>query len=55
METFENVALSCGRAKTETFENGVDLKTYTCGRSLTVDAFKTNLKTSLFKIAFETM
>ena len=27
-ETFENAALSCGRAKTETFENGVDLKTY---------------------------
>ena len=23
METFENTALSCGRAKTETFENGL--------------------------------
>ena len=31
VETFENAALSCGRAKTETFENGVDLKTHTCG------------------------
>ena len=34
VETFENAALSCGEAKTETFENGVDLKTYTCGRVL---------------------
>ena len=32
VKTFENAALSCGRAKTETFENGVDLKTPTCGR-----------------------
>ena len=31
VETFENAALSCRWAKTETFENGVDLKTHTCG------------------------
>ena len=33
-EIFENAVLSCGRAKTETFENGVDLKKHTCGRGL---------------------
>ena len=36
VETFENAALSCGRAKTETFENGVNLKTHTCGLRIRV-------------------